>query len=47
MVVVITMVEVRDSLDFYKDIKLILQIQEVFQTEKIVYIEGLGREKNV
>lgn len=39
------MVEIGNSLDFYKDIKVILQVQEMFQAERAVYMEVLRKEK--
>ena len=39
------MVEIGNSLDFYKDIKVILQVQEMFQAERAVYMEVLWKEK--
>ena len=39
------MVEIWNSLDFYKDIKVILQVQEMFQAERAVYMEVLRKEK--
>lgn len=38
------MVEIWNSLDFYKDIKVILQVQEMFQAERAVYMEVLRKE---
>ena len=34
-----------EQLSFYKDIKVILQVQEMFQAEKAVYMEVLRKEK--
>ena len=39
------MVEVKESLDFCKDIKVILEAWEVLQAKRTAYVEALGQEK--
>lgn len=41
VVVMTIMVEIGNSLDIYKDIKVILQVQEMFQAERAVNMEVL------
>lgn len=43
--VVMMMVEVKENLEFCKDIKVILEVWEMFQVNRTAYIELLGQDK--
>ena len=43
--VVMMMVEVKENLKFYKDIKVIFEVWEIFPAKRTAYVEALGQDK--